>query len=474
MNFNHNGVLNFKLKHFIRKLVFLFTISTLCVLFYCSSISYARSKDCEKRNVYNLQEKYNYVNINWWDKFNDPCLKEYILKTLECNHDLKKASWQVEEFRQNARLSFNQELPTMSVSTVYTGINTPRFFGGRDIAKNVFAVPFILRYEPDLLLKNRDKTKSATKAYEASRFEEQATYISLVSDVTTTYLNIIKFDKMIDLQTQLVDLKSEVLKRETNKYNRGTITATELNDVKKDLESACNNLNDLIKMRQKALNQLAVFIGDPPEDSNCLKRKSFDKFEYCAEIPCSVPSDVIFGRPDVQAAQKKIEKAKIDVRISKKEFFPRFNIVGIYAFNNAGSDNFFSWKEAFALAFAGATQDIFKGGAKVTGLRISRARCEQLFENYQQTDLNALQEVQNSLSYIVQDTKIDNETKDKLQIQIDSYNRVINKYNRGVASCLDVLTAKQAVIAMDQSTVDSKTARIIDYITLYKAVGGQL
>lgn len=432
------------------------------------------SKDDKKRNVYNLQEKYDYVNICWWDRFNDPYLKDYVLKAIECNHDLKKASWQVEEFRQNARLSFNQELPTMSVSTVYTGINTPRFFGGRDIAKNIFAVPFVLRYEPDLLLKNRDKTKSATKAYEASRFEEQATYISLVSDVTTTYLNIIKFDKMIDLQTQLTKLKAEVLRRETSKYNRGTITATELNDAKKDLESSCNNLNDLIKMRQRALNQLAVFIGDPPIDCNCLKRTQFDKFEYYSRIPCSIPSDIIFSRPDVQAAQKKIEKAKIDIRISKKEFFPRFNIVGIYAFNNAGSDNFFSWKEAFALAFAGATQDIFKGGAKVTGLRISRARCEQLFENYKQTDLNSLQEVHDSLCYIEQDTKIDNETKHKLQIQFDNYNRVISKYRRGVASCLDVLTAKQALIAMNQETVNSKTNRIIDYITLYKAVGGQL
>lgn len=443
-------------------------------MFLYTNPVFALSKDDKKRNVNNIKEKFEYVNIDWWNKFNDPYLKEYVIKAIECNHDLKKASWQVEEYRQFAKLSFNQELPTLSVTTSYNGINTPRLIGGNEIARNIFAVPFMANYEPDFLLKNRDKTKSAIKNYEASRFEEKSVYISLVSDVTTTYINIMKYDKLIDIQSCLVKIKSEILKRESNKYSRGVITAIELNETKKELETYQNKLNDLIKAREKALNELALLIGEPPQNTSCFKRMSIDKFEYCSNIPCAISSEMIFERPDVQAAETKIEKAKIDIKVAKKEFLPRFKITGIYAFNNAGSDNFFSWEEAFALLVASATQDIFKGGAKITNLRIYKTKYEQMFENYKQTDLIALKEINNSLCFVKLDTKTDKATNLKYLTQKDSYCRSNEKYKQGVISYLDLLSDNEMLLAINQETVNSKTNRLIDYITLYKAVGGKL
>lgn len=462
------------MKNFLNNLSLAISISILISIFLSVNSANAFFKKDKGQNVCNLKEKYEYVNIDWWNKFNDPYLKDYVLKAIEYNHDLKKASWQVEEYRQFAKLSFNQELPTLSVSTSYNGINTPRFFGGKEIAKNIFAVPFIAQYEADFLLKNRTKTKAAKKNYEASKFEEKGIYISLVSDVTTTYINIMKFDKLIEIQTCLVAIKTEMLKRDTSKYSRGVITAQQLNERKKDLETACNDLNDLRKNREKTLNQLAVMIGEPVTNTGCLKRMSIERFEYCANVPCAIPSDIIFERPDVLAAETKIEKAKLDIKVAKKEFLPRFNITGIYAFNNAGSDNFFSWKEAFALLVASATQDIFKGGVKVTNLRIYKTRYEQLFENYKQTDLTALQEINDSLCFIKTDTNKDKATNRKFITQKDTYCRSNDKYKHGVISYLDLLSEKEMLLVMNQSIIDSKTTRLIDYITLYKAVGGKL
>ena len=56
--------------------------------------------------------KFNYVNMNWWGNFNDDLLNGYIEKAVLNNYDLKMATINVEEYYQNVRLQFANELPS--------------------------------------------------------------------------------------------------------------------------------------------------------------------------------------------------------------------------------------------------------------------------------------------------------------------------------------------------------------------------
>lgn len=446
------------------------------IIFIISVCSFSSAKaflnDKPNGDVYNVNQKLDYINICWWENFNDPILKEYIVKAVKCNHDLRKASWQVEEYNQFVKLSFSQELPWLSVSADNILAKTPRL-NGNVFQRDIFAVPFWVNYEADFFLKNRDKTKSSKKAYTASQFEEKATYISMASNVATTYVNVIKYDKLIELQKRIVDLRCEIIKREAKQLKQGVITAMEFNDARKNYESAKNSLDDLIKYRGKALNQLAVLIGESACNSECLPRTSFDKFEYHCPVPDCISSDVVFSRPDILAAESKLEKGKIDVRVARKEFLPRFNITGIYSFNTI-SGNFFGWQSTLAYLLTGATQDLFKGGYKIANLKIYKSRYEQLFEAYKQADLTALQEVNDSLLFIKLDTQIDRNTLSKLKIQKNNYLRQQNQYENGVISCPELLVYQESLLNYEKEKVITKTSRLVDYITLYKAVGGKL
>lgn len=423
-----------------------------------------------QKPIINPKEKLDYVNIDWWDNFSDPCLKYYIIKAVENNHDAQKASWQVEEYRQNVKIQFSQELPSASVGANYILNHLQDIFKGTKT--NVFAVPFLANYEADIFLKNHDKTKSSKKSYEASKFQEQSTYISLASDVATAYINLIKFDKQIKLQEDLVCVKKQEFLREAKKYKNGTVSATDLNNAKKDYLSSKSNLDELIKSRDTILNQLAVFIGESPNNIACLKRNSFDSLEYKAQIPCEISSDVVFSRPDILAAEANLEKAKIDIRVARKEFLPRINVFGIYSFTNLGSTSFGSWNSTLAALFLGATQDLFKGGYKVANLRLNKAKYEEMFETYRQTDLTALKEINDSLLIIKEDTKIDNNTVSNLKIQQDTYNRANKSYKQGTISYPDLLGQCEMLLTTKQNQTNSKASRLVDYITLYKSIGG--
>lgn len=420
----------------------------------------------------NSKAKIDYVNINWWDNFSDPYLKCYIVQAIENNHDAKKASWKVEEYKQNVKYQFGSELPSLSVGADYIGNHLPDTIKGTKSA--IFTVPFLASYEADIFLKNHDKTKSSKKAYDSSKFQEQSVYISLASDVASTYINILKFDKQIQVQQTLVDIKKEELLREEARYKRGVISVPNLNNAKKDYESAKSSLDEFIKLRDKALTQLAVLIGNSPNNPILYSRGYFDNFEYKTIIPNIISSDVVFSRPDILAAEANLEKAKIDVRVARKEFLPRINITGIYSFSNIGPDGFGTWGSTVAAIIAGATLDLFKGGMKVANLKIYKAKYEQMFEAYRQTDLTALKEVNDSMLIINQDTKIDYNTNQNLNTQKDNYQRAGKSYKRGTISYTTLLSENEQFLNMKQNQINSKTARLIDYITLYKAVGGKL
>lgn len=413
----------------------------------------------------------NELNPEFFSRFNDECLYYYINEAIENNPDAKQASFRVEQYRQQVKYSFSKELPRFSVAANYLGIKVPQL-DNFQLKKNAFILPFMANYEADFLFKNRDKTKSEKKSYEASQFEEKAVYISLLSDVATVYTNILEYDELLALSQEKVDIYEAILKRDTKKFARGTISTSQLNTSAKNLETAKNELENFQKQQEVLLMQLAVLTGKSADCTSDLKRGKFETFEYQNTIPDEVKSDVIFSRPDVMQAEKMLEKAKIDVRVARKEFLPTFNITGLWVFNTIAPGSFFSWESSLAAIIAGASQDIFTGGRKIANLKIQKARFEELFEKYRQTNLEAVKEVNTALCFVKHDSEVDKNTLSKVQYEYKNLENSRKKYERGTISAPEYLNELSGFIEVQKEAIQTKNQRLVNYFTLYKATGG--
>ena len=419
----------------------------------------------------------NDLNVEFFNRFNDDYLLQYVNEAIDNNHNAKQATIRVEEYRQGVKLQFANELPSFSVSANYLGIHSPKFNPNLSVSKNAFVLPFMVNYEADILLKNRDKTKSVKKTYEMSKFDEQSVYLALLSDVATVYTNILEYDKLIEKQEKIVDNYNQILNDDNKKLARGVINTTELNNSKANVEQANITLENLIKQREVLLMQFAVLIGrgvNVETINSDIPRGNIDDFEYNEVIPSEIESDVIFSRPDVKRAEMALEKAKIDIRVARKEFLPRFNITGIWAFNTIAPGSFFSWESSLAALLAGATQDIFAGGRKIANLKFQKAKYEELFEQYRQVDLEAVKEVNTSLCIIKHDTEIENGVNEKLNLETQNLHNAEKMLNRGVISKTQYINSENMYINRDMDLTKAKTRRLVNYYTLYKTVGGKL
>lgn len=416
------------------------------------------------------------LNTDFFSKFNDDYLKKYVYEALENNHDLKQANYRLEQFRYEVRTKLAQEFPNLLMGSSYLGVHFPKsdtsnFFL---MKQNAYILPFQVKYEPDFLLKNRDKTKSQKKLYCAQLANQKATYISLITDVASTYLNILLSDYLIKKQAEIIKAKNKNLISTERKYKNGACNTTELNDYRKKYINQKLIYENLVKNQKTMLLNFASLIGRSPECVDNIKRGFLEKIEYTGVIPKTINSDTIYNRPDLIEIENKLKSAKIDITIAKKEFFPSFNINGIYSMDTASGGNFFSWNSAFGILIAGLSQDIFKGGLKIANLKIKKAKYGELFEKYKQADLDAIKEVNNALNLIKQDEITENSSLEQIKLQNQIYNASNRKLKQGTISLMEFLNDESALNMLQQLWANSKTARLVDYITLYKALGGQI
>ena len=414
------------------------------------------------------------LNIEFFNRFNDEYLNCYIQDALNNNHDLKKAGYVVEQYRQQTKYSFGRELPALSVSANYLGIKVPEL-DTFQLKENAFILPFIASYEADFLLKNRDKTRAVKKSYEASQYHEKAVYLALLSDVATVYTNILQYDDLIKNQTEILKNQEEILNRSNKKFERGIISSTELNNIKKNVETSKSSLEKLQKEREAAMMQLAVLTGNSASNTADMAVGALEDFEYSSKIPDEISSDVIFSRPDVKMAETNLEKAKIDVRVAKKEFLPTINLSGLAFFNSMGGmSNLLTTRNMLWSLGAGTMLPLFTGGQRIANLRLKKAQYERLLQSYLKTNLSAIQEVNDAMVSAKLDWDKLQQTLKQQALEEKDYNFNEMKYDEGVISKLDLIQFRENLLTINQLAAKQKIEYLVDYIGLYKACGAQI
>lgn len=413
--------------------------------------------------------KFNYVNMNWWGNFNDDLLNGYIEKAVLNNYDLKMATINVEEYYQNVRLQFANELPS-AVGGFGPGVfKAP----GMTNTSSAFGLPIIVQYEADIFLKNHNKTKAVKKLYEGSKLDERAAYISVASAVGSTYFNIINLDKMISLQEQIVNIRQEIYNLMLIRNKEGLTSTADTVKANKALVAGQTDLIELKKNREKMLNQMCVLIGESPENANSIKRNSLDSINYQLAIPSEIPSEIITQRPDYMKAELMVEKAGIDVKVAKKEFLPSINILGGALFNAADIGSLFTTKNMLLGVGGGLVTPLFQGGSLIANLKLKKATYERILQDYYKTNLTAIQEVNDALVASRLDKDKMTQTTKQYNLEKSDYKYNEKKFNQGTISKLDLIQYQENLLTIEKLVAQQKVECMTDAISLYKATGSK-
>ncbi len=105
-------------------------------------------------------------------------------------------------------------------------------------------------------------------------------------------------------------------------------------------------------------------------------------------------------------------------------------------------------------------------------LRLKKYRYEQALNDYQQTFLVGIKEVNTGVIEYKTSLKNYKEAEKRYEFENKIYNLAKDKKQIGAASGLDLLFAKEALLISEKAKVSNKINTIISTLGLYKVTGG--
>lgn len=445
----------------------------LIILLICLTLmptqTFAKTKNIQDNN--DLQ----YMNLTWWQKFNDQKLNDYLMTIYKNNPDLKIATIKNKQSQQVMKQAFANQLPQLyfngTMQREFTG-STQRFGDVviPDYNQAHYILPLTMSYEVDLWGENYLKTKSLKKQIEMTTQDERASYISISSNFASNYYTLVGIDKLIQNQKDLLEIEQNIVNLEEQKYNSGLCPIAEVLSEKQSLTQMQERLNSLEERQDIVVNQLITQLGD-----RMLTKIDRSNYDYISAIPTpnEISTEYIGNRPDVQKAELYIQKTGIDIKVARRDFLPKFRVYGQIGFNS------YDWWRMFAphtfLSTAGVAPslDLFTGGYKKAVLKYNKLEYEKALQIYEKAILTSIQELNDAMMSIKTANSNYEKSKERFNLEKEKLDLSNNRYKIGGRAKLDNMKDQQNILIVEEDMVTNNINRVISTINLYKATGGK-
>ena len=423
-------------------------------------------------SVFAVEDTAEYLNIPFWQKFNDDILVENLLKVYHNNHDLKAIVLKTNEANRVVKMSFANELPHIGFEGYAGRIfkSSDELFGDVKIpnyAETHYYLPLTMNYEIDIWGKNHLITKSKKKQFEMVKQDERSAYIYITSAFAVDYFNLIRYDKLIDYQKQLIDLQEQAINSYKIRYEYGTAAIDEIDEAQKALTYMKEDLAKFFEKQDILKNQISALLGDRAFEE--IERNDYDSLNISFKTPDSIDFNMLDKRPDRIKSELELEKIGIDVKVAKRDLLPKFIITGNIGFNMY---NLHSSHKFLADLGIVPSWDLFMGGRKLQLLKLQKDKYEIAVQKYEKTILTAIQETNDALCSMKTAENIKSVTNDRLNTDIKELEYTKIKEEAGTADNLDLILQKEKLLISKKQAVSSEINKLISAINLYQALGG--
>lgn len=463
-------IASFREDHMKKCLIALFTL-----LIFCGAAD-AKIKIKHKTKPQVQDYHVDYLNLNWWKNYNDPILVNHLQTVYNNNNDLKIVNLKVKEGEKLVKISFSSELPQVSFAPrfIRTMESSDLFYGDVEIpnyAQSNYVLPLTMSYEVDIWGKRRDQTKSVEKKVQTLKQDEKAGYISITSSFAISYFNLVKLDKLIELQENLISTQKQIVNLVKIKNQNGLCPVNIVLSEEKTLHDLNQTLNKLDDRKDVLIDEMGVYLSEA--NIKDFQRINYDKLPLIKNLPNSINSEIIEERPDVIRAEDYLQAVGYDVRVSKKDLLPRVLIAGELGFNAYQWSDLLTSNARMGSYGIFPTWDVFSGGRKMAMLKLKKLEYDEAMERYKKTVLASIQEINTNLASEKVMKKNYQEAVNKTKLENQNFNLISQKQKSGLGSVLEILYFKEKLILTEQNEVSDKMNYIISSINLYKAVGGK-
>jgi outer membrane protein, multidrug efflux system len=407
----------------------------------------------------------------WWKVFQDPVLQQLIRTAIEQNYDLRIAASRVLQAQAQLGITRANQFPTVSAGAQVLSERNPKISSSfPSYEANAGEVDLAVVWNLDFWGKYRRQTEAARASLLASQWGQRAVLASVVSNVATAYFTLRELDLALDVSKKTLAARQDSMRLTTVLAKNGSASALDLRQAEQLVYTAAETIPDLERQIALQENSLSILLGRNP--SPIPRGRQLTEQPNPPVIPVGLPSELLERRPDIREAEETLVAANAQIGVAKAAFFPSISLTGTAGYESFALNNLFTHSQRLWNGAASLTQPIFAGGALRAGKRLAEAQEQEMLLTYQQTIMNAFQEVSNSLTAYQKGREF-REQQELLTAAAGDADRLSKiLYQHGGTSYLQVLTSENNDFSAELNLAQAQLNERLALVQLYNALGG--
>lgn len=405
-------------------------------------------------------------NMPWRTVFTDPTLQNLIQTALDNNVNMLNAALNVkmvEEALKCARLAF---LPSLSFSAQGT---IARLQTDPAVTSKIYQMPLAASWNVDLFGNLLNAKRSAQMQLLATKDYQTVVQTNLISGVANLYYTLLMLDKQVEIVGEMETLTKETWeKMQVMKDTRIGYRSTAVQSAEAAYYSVQSQRVDMLRQVREIENSLSLLLGLPAQT---IHRGTFEGQHLPENLATGVGIQLLNNRADVHAAELALAQCFYDVNRARSRFYPQITITGSGAFTN--NNGVVNPGKLLLSAVGSLVQPIFQHGQIVAGLKVAKMQYEQAYNTWQNTILQAGNEVSNALvqyNSAAEKAEFDAKRVEVLRKNVEDTRTMLAASPN--TSYLEVITAQSNLLNAEISKVTDDFNKMQAVVNLYQALGG--
>ncbi len=418
----------------------------------------------------------------WWRHFDDPILEQLVQVAHRNNLSLQVAGVRVLEARAQLSKSIGNLFPqqqAISAGVGYSRLNDGLVSTVPGVNPDYLSdqILFAATWEIDFWGKYRRGIESDRAAYLASFAAYEDALVTLTADVAASYVSICASEELIRVARDNVRVQEESLRIAAAQFSAGETSQRDVQQARTQLFQTQAQIPRLEESLSQTRNSLAVLLGETTEQVQRRLAGAQNIPVPPPSIAVGIPYDLLRRRPDVRAAGFAAASKSALIGVARANMYPAFSLTGEFGFqsNNQGTRSLadmFTWQGRALNAGANVLFPVFNYGRLQNQVRVQDAQFQEALLTYQNTVLQAQQEVENGLATFANEQRAVTVLTEAAGAARRSTELAMIQYKGGQADYTTVLTAQQAQLAVEDSLVTARGNVVQGLIAIYRALGG--
>ena len=423
-----------------------------------------------------LKETNSQVSKQWYKQFNDKSLNILIETALTNSPTIKGGVAKLRQARTIAAINRTQYLPTLSADTQYEYTKASKNIG-LAADTNYFQIGLDAAWEIDVWGAGRRLNEQSLAEFEQAYFSLHNLQVMLTAEVANTYFLLRTMQAQLSNAQNNLKLQQDILQTVTEKYKSGLTDAATYHQAQYLTESTKALIPTLENQITSYKNALAVLTGVLPDNLpadvlNSHKNPVQKAYHYDIYKLYELPADIIRSRPDVKAAERAIAAQNAAIGQAIAALYPNLSIGSLFGFQSgAGSKLFNSDSQAYGYT-PKISLPLFNWGKLQSNIQLQKEIKAETFENYRQTILQAVEELQNSISAVQTEYRHNRAQQNAVNNMQKVLRAMRDKYESGLIEFSELLKAEQDLLNAQTDFITSNGTVYQNIIAFYKATGG--